>query len=125
MLRLLCWLAVTSVFRASCAYVVSSKRRCLRWRVLSPELAGETATEPTLFEVGTRVRIVATDITFWHHPKSKEGFNPKGCQGVVKRIATVPRDGSETPISANRPICVMLDDPKLMAHFEADELDAL
>lgn len=125
MFRLLCWLALTRVFRTSCAYVVYPKRRGLRWRVLSPELAGETATEPPLFEVGTRVRVVSADITFWHHPKSKAGFNPNGCQGVVKRIATVPRDGSETPISANRPICVMIDDPKLLAHFEADELEAL
>lgn len=74
-------------------------------------------------EVGTRVRVTASDIKLWHHPKFKAGLNPNGCEGVVKRIATVARDG--TAISANRPYCVMLDNPKLLAHFEATEIEAI
>eukprot|EP00634_Sargassococcus_sp_CCMP2135_P005478 CAMPEP_0198660500 /NCGR_PEP_ID=MMETSP1467-20131203/37154_1 /TAXON_ID=1462469 /ORGANISM="unid. sp., Strain CCMP2135" /LENGTH=123 /DNA_ID=CAMNT_0044396903 /DNA_START=1 /DNA_END=372 /DNA_ORIENTATION=+ len=75
------------------------------------------------FEVGSSVRVVAEDITLWHHPKSKQGLNPNGLVGKVTRVATVPRDGSATPISANYELCVMFSDPKLLAHFTPTELE--
>ncbi|KAJ8608803.1 hypothetical protein CTAYLR_009039 [Chrysophaeum taylorii] len=77
---------------------------------------------PAAYEIGTRVRVVADNIVFYHYSKAKDGFNPEGKAGVVKRIATVARDGGATPISANRPICVQLDDPKIHCHFEPEEL---
>lgn len=84
--------------------------------------SGRPQVALSAIEVGNRIRVVASDITFWHHPKHKEGLNPEGCEGTVKRIATVPRDGASTPISANRPICVMLEDPRMLAHFEEEEI---
>jgi len=78
------------------------------------------------FAVGAAVKVVAEDITLWHHPKSKKtGLNPKGLVGKVARVATVPRDGSETPISANYELCVTFTDPRLLAHFRPDELELL
>lgn len=75
------------------------------------------------FEVGSSVKVVARDITLYHSPKHPEGINPAGWVGTVKRIATVPRDGGLTPISANRPICVKFDQTvRIMAHFDLDEL---
>ena len=75
--------------------------------------------------VDTRVRVITDDVTLWHHPKSKDGLNPKGLTGTVVRIATIPRDGSATPISANYELLVKFDEPKLMAHFRADELQVI
>ena len=68
------------------------------------------AWEECSFNVGDRVRVVS-DAVVYHHPKHKAG------------LASVARDGSGAALSANRPVVVQFEEPRLTAHFEEGELE--
>lgn len=60
----------------------------------------------------------------YHTPMNKgQPFDVQGLEGVVTKFADVYHD---MPISANRPIQVMLEgSKKFIAHFEASELEKI
>ena len=73
-------------------------------------------------EVGDRVKVTADDITFHHLNAYKEGFNPAGCEGEVKKIK-LWSEKHQKEITANRPVMVAFTEPvKFMAHFEFGEV---
>ena len=76
----------------------------------------------TPFNVGDRVRGVS-DAVVYHHPKHKAGLAVRGLVGSVSGLASVARDGSGAALSANRPVVVQFEEPRLTAHFEEGELE--
>uniref|UniRef100_A0A7S3NQN9 Ferredoxin thioredoxin reductase alpha chain domain-containing protein n=1 Tax=Aureoumbra lagunensis TaxID=44058 RepID=A0A7S3NQN9_9STRA len=98
----------------------TQKRRISSFKMILSDI---DPTSP--FSMGTRVRVVAENLRLWHSPKHKEGLNPYGLIGNVTRCATVCRDGSGIPISANYPVVVKFSAPKLIAHFRPEEVEAV
>jgi len=80
------------------------------------------AWEECSFNVGDRVRVVS-DAVVYHHPKHKAGLAVRGLVGSVSGLASVARDGSGAALSANRPVVVQFEEPRLTAHFEEGELE--
>mmetsp|Transcript_23481 Transcript_23481/g.93080 ORF Transcript_23481/g.93080 Transcript_23481/m.93080 type:complete len:208 (+) Transcript_23481:60-683(+) len=102
----------------------SRRHGSARGAVADPKMAAAAAEAPVI-QVGSTVRVTAEGVTLWHSPKHKTGLDPHGLVGTVERIATVPRDGAPTPISANYEIFVKFKSPRLLAHFGLDELEVV
>eukprot|EP00307_Rebecca_sp_RCC1486_P014903 CAMPEP_0119415530 /NCGR_PEP_ID=MMETSP1335-20130426/9523_1 /TAXON_ID=259385 /ORGANISM="Chrysoculter rhomboideus, Strain RCC1486" /LENGTH=127 /DNA_ID=CAMNT_0007440535 /DNA_START=9 /DNA_END=392 /DNA_ORIENTATION=+ len=82
---------------------------------LNSNNAGDS-DEAAAFEVGERVRVIASNLVLYHVPKHPE-LNPKGLDGTVAKLF-----GND--ISANLPIVVAFEEPrKFTAHFLASELE--
>ena len=70
---------------------------------------GPTESSSAAFRVGDKVRVIAEDVTLYHVPGHKKGFDPRHLVGTVTRIATVDRTDPTVTISANRAICVKIE----------------
>ena len=72
-------------------------------------------------KVGDRVR-VKESIIVYHHPEHRsEGFDLKGAEGEVLKIAT---EWKGRPVSANLPILVKFS-KKFKAHLRENELEVI
>jgi hypothetical protein len=73
------------------------------------------------FKVGDRVRVTQS-VIMYHTPMSKgQPHDVRGLEGVVTKFVD---EYQGVPISATRPIQVMLEgSKKFIAHFEASELE--
>lgn len=83
-----------------------------------PGLVGAPAEQPP-FVAGDRVRVVATNLCFFHVPKHPK-LNPHGFEGSVVRVYDYDK------VSANLPVVVEFQEPrKFRAHFEPHELESI
>mmetsp|Transcript_64293 Transcript_64293/g.119485 ORF Transcript_64293/g.119485 Transcript_64293/m.119485 type:complete len:189 (+) Transcript_64293:59-625(+) len=99
----------------------ASRRQPVAMKSMSLDF-GDEGEVPEWVVKGAQVKVVATDLEFFHVPKMPAPFDPHGLEGRVVRVLDTQT------ITPNRPIVVQFATDagrKFLAHFEAQELELL
>mmetsp|Transcript_44998 Transcript_44998/g.101231 ORF Transcript_44998/g.101231 Transcript_44998/m.101231 type:complete len:183 (+) Transcript_44998:45-593(+) len=118
--RLFASLGAAAVVGSWKLHVNKSARRKQTAMLSSMSLFGDESEVPEWAVKGVQVKVIATDLEFFHVPKTQAPFDPHGLEGQVVKILDAPS------ITPNRPIVVRFATAagrKFLAHFEAWEIE--